>query len=430
MSGRKRSSRPQVCVLGLDGMPHSLLQGLAQRGVMPCCARLLTTGAFRRMRVTLPEISAVSWSSFMTGANPGVHGIFGFTDVDAQYRLRFPSFLDLRAPTIWDRLGQVGKRSVVIGQPATYPARPLRGVLVSGFVAVDFAQAVYPPARRADLERIGYRVDVDLTQCRQDSRFLLQEINQVLEVRSRAVELLWEEEWDYFEVVAIGADRLQHMLWEAVENPEHKLHPQAMDYYRHLDAFIGAVADRCSSRGVRLYLLSDHGFTGIRQEVAVNAWLREHGWLSFATERPDGLERLADGSRAFALDPGRIYLNRVGRFARGTVGKADVKAVKADLQAALQGLTCNGEPVLCRVFDSEQIYHGPELAAAPDLVLLSRPGFDLKATLRQRQVFGRSGLTGMHTWDDAFLLAPRELPEEVDICLPYRLLLEDLGVRP
>ncbi len=60
----------------------------------------------------------------MTGANPGTHGIFGFTEFErGSYRIRFPSFPDLKAPTLWDRLGKKGRRSVVINQPSTYPAR-------------------------------------------------------------------------------------------------------------------------------------------------------------------------------------------------------------------------------------------------------------------------------------------------------------------
>ena len=116
----------RVCVVGLDGVPHSLVKRFTDDGTMPELAKIVRGGHLGKMKVTLPEISAVSWPSFMTGSNPGRHSIFGFTDLKPNsYSMRFPSYGDLRAPTIWDKLAEKKKRSVVINQPSTYPARPL-----------------------------------------------------------------------------------------------------------------------------------------------------------------------------------------------------------------------------------------------------------------------------------------------------------------
>ena len=397
---------------------------------MPATAQLIARGCLRPMTVSLPEISSVSWSSFMTGTNPGEHGIFGFTDLDpSTYRLRFPSYLELRAPTLWERLGAAGKRSIVINQPATYPARPLAGVLISGFVAIELGRAVYPPEKLPRLQEMGYRIDIDLGRSRQDPAFLFQELAETHAGRRRAVELLWEEEWDYFEVVVTGTDRLHHILWEAVAQAQHEFHAAALEYYRRVDELIGWIAARCEDPGdsARLYLLSDHGFTGIRQEVYLNAWLRERGWLVFEQDDPDSLEELAGPTRAFALDPSRIYLHRRDRFARGEVEAADAAKLKKELRDELLRLEWQGEKVLAEVFDANEIYSGPEAAKGPDLVLLSRPGFDLKGTLKSRQVFGRSGLQGMHTRHNAFFLAPHDLPREVGICDPCAWLLEHLS---
>ena len=71
-----------------------------------------------------------------------------------------------------------------------------------------------------------------------------------------------------------------------------------------------------------------------------------------------------------------------------------------------------GEPIIREVFDAEEIYEGPCVASGPDLVVLSKPGFDLKGSPQAREIFGHSGLVGMHTWDDAFLLTPRPVEED------------------
>ena len=140
---RYKQSAKKACVVGLDGVPHSMLTRFMDSGVMPNLRDIVAKGRIASMSVTLPEISSVSWSSFMTGKNPGEHGIFGFTDLqEGTYKTGFPNFRDLKCDTMWDRLGQAKMKSVVINQPATYPARPIHGALVSGFVAVQLERDI------------------------------------------------------------------------------------------------------------------------------------------------------------------------------------------------------------------------------------------------------------------------------------------------
>src|SRR5512139_460409 len=172
----QKKKKTRSCVIGLDGVPYSLVLEMADRGRMPALAGLLKEGHLHRMKASLPEISAVSWTDFMTGADSGSHGIFGFTDLKpASYSLRFPNFLDVKRETLWDVLGKKGKRSIILNQPSTYPAKPLNGVLVSGFVALDLAKAVYPLSQKALLERIGYQIDIDSLKSRQDHGFFWSE---------------------------------------------------------------------------------------------------------------------------------------------------------------------------------------------------------------------------------------------------------------
>jgi predicted AlkP superfamily phosphohydrolase/phosphomutase len=173
MSIFRKKEKSRTCVIGLDGVPYSLILELAERGIAPTLGGLLKAGHLHKMKASLPEISSVSWTDFMTGTNSGEHGIFGFTDLKpGSYALRFPNFLDVKRETIWDILGKKGKKSIVLNQPSTYPARPLNGIMVSGFVAIDLAKAVYPLSQKAALDRMGYQVDIDTVKSRQDHAFL------------------------------------------------------------------------------------------------------------------------------------------------------------------------------------------------------------------------------------------------------------------
>ena len=107
----KKKKENRVCVIGLDGVPYGLLLDLAKRGIMSTVGRIVDAGRLHKMKASLPEISAVSWTNFMTGTNSGTHGIFGFTDFKPKsYELRYPNYSDVKAPPLWDTLAEQGKR--------------------------------------------------------------------------------------------------------------------------------------------------------------------------------------------------------------------------------------------------------------------------------------------------------------------------------
>ena len=111
-------------------------------------------------------------------------------------------------------------------------------------------------------------------------------------------------------------------------------------------------------------------------------------------------------SKAFALDPSRIHINCKERYTNGSVAKQDVEKIKTDIRTGLEELTFeDGSPVLQKLLDRDEVYHGPYAHHGPDLVLLSHHGFDLKGRINCKSIFGLSGLKGMHTQDDAFFFS-------------------------
>lgn len=84
--------RPRSGIIGLDGVPFSLLGALSGGGVMSFVDELRGQGVFTEMRSSLPVNSAVSWGSMVTGVNLGVHGVYGFTGfLPGTYALSFHS---------------------------------------------------------------------------------------------------------------------------------------------------------------------------------------------------------------------------------------------------------------------------------------------------------------------------------------------------
>jgi predicted AlkP superfamily phosphohydrolase/phosphomutase len=420
MSIFKNKKRNRACVIGLDGVPYTMLLDLAGKGVMSTAARLIDSRHLHRMKASLPEISAVSWTNFMTGKDSGAHGIFGFTDFKPDsYEVRFPNSLDIKTKTFWDVLGEKGKKSIIINQPSTYPARKLNGILVSGFVALDMAKAVYPPAYRTALEQMGYQIDIDTLKSRESPEFLWQELAKTMAGRQKALNFFWNEEWDYFEFVITGTDRLHHFLWNAYEDTTHTYHPAFLDYYRQLDRIIEKIFTsyrKLTGSEEGFYILSDHGFCGIEQEVYLNAWLEQEGYLKFATPSPAGLENIAAAeTKAFALDPNRVYLNLRKKFPSGSVDASEKKDLKTEIAGKLEKLEYEGKKVVRKVFMAEDVYSGPYASKGPDLVVLGERGFDMKGSVKKKEIFGRSNLQGMHTWDDALFLADSEVGKDLAI---------------
>ena len=72
--GHERS----VVILGIDGMDPHLVDRFVRAGRMPAFRRLMEGGSFSPLGTTIPPQSPVAWSSFITGQDPGGHGIFDF----------------------------------------------------------------------------------------------------------------------------------------------------------------------------------------------------------------------------------------------------------------------------------------------------------------------------------------------------------------
>lgn len=401
----------RACVVGLDGVPCSMVRRFTASGVMPRVAQIVGEGGLFETTVSLPEISSVSWSSFMTGRNPGEHGIFGFTDLHAgTYTQSFPSFRDLKTDTIWDRLGERKMRSVVINQPATYPARPIHGALVSGFVAVHLDRSVFPARYLRTLRDLNYEIDLDFETVRDNPPVLFRKLHELLVARERLMEVLWaEEKWNLMQVVVTGTDRLHHFLFDAYEDTSHPHHADFLDYYRAVDALIGRIYDRFSADGdpQNFFVLSDHGFCRTRYEVNVNTVLEQNGFLAFASADATALDGISESATAFALDPARIYLHRRGRYPRGGVSDERATGLIDEMAALFASLTHEGEMIIRHVFRGGDVYHGAEASRGPDLLLVPVNGFDLKGRVRAREVVVPRRLQGMHTWDDAFVATRR-----------------------
>lgn len=411
---------------------------------MPNTAALLRRGSLRRMSSVYPWVSSVAWSTFMTGVNPAKHAIFGFIDRDpATHRTFIPVASHMRAPTLWELLSRAGKRVIVINVPVTYPvdSKPdVNGIMIGDFLSPRLNErSVRPASLLPTLQQLGYRIDADPWLAHSSLEKAFEDILDALAKRATAMlYLLDREPWDFFMAVIMETDRLHHFYFALMEQGDPTWAPRFREFYAAVDEIIGQVVSRLDEH-TTLLMMSDHGFCTIRQEVYYNHWLAEAGYLKYARpveqiKGPD-LSAVDGSSLAFSMDPGRIFVNLRGRELNGSVSPAGYERVRDELVTAAEALVdpATGVKLVQKAFRREEIYRGPYLSQAADIILAPTNGYDPKGALYRDSFFHKdAALAGMHTFEDAMLyVADQYLPErEVSILDVMPTILRLMGVPP
>jgi predicted AlkP superfamily phosphohydrolase/phosphomutase len=165
-------------------------------------------------------------------------------------------------------------------------------------------------------------------------------------------------------------DRVQHMCFGQTEVIEH--------LYRDMDRVLGRTLEYVDT-GTAMFVLSDHGFCAFRRGVNLNSWLRREGYLALESGSEQGGEYFAGidwgRTRAYTFGLGGLYLNLRGREAQGIVAPEDAEALCREIAAKLTGLVDDGAIAIANVYVASDIYKGPYLGAAPDLIIGYSAGY-------------------------------------------------------
>jgi len=104
----------RTIVIGLDGLDPKVASEMMDEGKLPNFKKLAEDGYFQPLRTTLPSMSPVAWSTFMTGVNPGKHAIYDFLVPDRKTYLPVLSSSHLGKVS---RTLKLGKYLVPLGRP-------------------------------------------------------------------------------------------------------------------------------------------------------------------------------------------------------------------------------------------------------------------------------------------------------------------------
>ena len=165
-SARMTANGRRVIVLGLDGLDPQIVRALMDEGRAPNFRKLAAMGAFRKLGTTMPALSPVAWSTFITGQDPGSHTITDFIMRDPRTYQPYFSIWETRpaARTIslgdyqlaiggpgivnkrvgipfWTYLADAGIPSTVIKIPTNFPVEDTATRAVSGMGTPDLADS-------------------------------------------------------------------------------------------------------------------------------------------------------------------------------------------------------------------------------------------------------------------------------------------------
>ncbi len=219
-------------------------------------------------------------------------------------------------------------------------------------------------------------------------------------------------------------DRVQHMFYRYLEpsHPAHAANGRSADrhagaieaLYAHMDRIVGKAMRHADERTV-LFVLSDHGFKSFRRGVNLNAWLEREGYLA-AREgaREEAWLRGVDWTRtrAYSFGLAGIYLNVEGREKRGIVPGEQADSLRAEIASKLTGLrdTELDAEAVRRAYPKNEIYSGPYLAAAPDIVVGYNPGYRCSWGVALGKVSGPVFEDNTKAWSGDHCVDPPQIP--------------------
>ncbi len=429
----------KVMIIGLDGVPLNTIQRWMKAGQLPTLQRLAQEGTVGQLLSTIPPTSGPSWSSFATGMNPGKTGIYDFL-YRREGTYHFPPVnASLRGgTTMWRYLSDAGLRVGVLNLPMSYPVEQVNGFMVSGwmtpYAATDY---VYPSELATELEQAvgNYRIYPSETFAENRRESFLNATYELLDLRTRtALHLAQTQPWDVFASVFFDTDRVLHQLWHYLD-PDHSWRTDREDhewivreYFQKVDESVDRLL-ACANEETLIIVLSDHGMGPARNFIVLNNWLLDSGllrlkgnlWtrlkeslfrhgftlrnvhqiadrLGLAQQAEyiagyfvDHLLKLAflsfrdvDWTRSRAYSFGRhlgsIYINVRGREPQGIVQPgAEYEAVRDEIERLAYDFRDprTGRKLIGEVLRREEIFSGPYLDRAPDLILRPKEPSDI-----------------------------------------------------
>ena len=186
-----------------------------------------------------------------------------------------------------------------------------------------------------------------------------------------------------------STDQRQHMFWRLIDREHPSYEPNLAERYGktieniyvEMDKMLAKARSKMDKDTV-LIVMSDHGFTSFRRSFNVNTWLKENGYHNLAKPWRQGeteffLDTDWSRTKAYALGLNSLYINEKGREKEGLVNPAEKEALAREIGKKLEKVTDpkTGERVILRAYVTKDVYRGPYVGEAPDIIIGYNRGY-------------------------------------------------------
>jgi predicted AlkP superfamily phosphohydrolase/phosphomutase len=288
------AARPRVIVVAVNGGEWDILRPLLIRGELPNLKHVIENGAYGKLRtISAPNCPKV-FTTFFTSVSPEKNGITDFV-VDGQTA----STNMLKSEPLWSILSKHGITVGMANVPATFPAMPVSGYMISGMLTrgkgcedgilcapklsqVEGGDAVYPKSMIPELEsKVGdFRIDCSRMPNEEDLRgheaeeiqAWLDGVQHIREQQEKLfVYLLKNHPTDFAMFDQSCEDRTGHWLYP-IQNFNVGYNPKVNsvrvdafpDQYRAFDKVLGSILPFVDAN-TTLFVISDHGIKPLRE---------------------------------------------------------------------------------------------------------------------------------------------------------------------
>ena len=421
----------RVCVIGLDGVGLNNIRIFLDKLPLNGMSRIINKG-FTSSFISIPPYTPNAWTSIFTGVNPGKHGIYGFYRVSRidGYKVSTVSSYDVMYPRIFEMLSMSNLRSIVINVPLVYPIHGLVGL--RNLVAIsDWAsprQFIHPKQYEEKYRECLIEPPHEWWLITPNVKSYARLVEGFLKKRLGLYYELLEEEFDLFVVVFSELDWLMHKIPDIVEGRRLNL---IYKVFSLVDDFIRSAYEICDL----VVLVSDHGFTVPKLFISVNSILANNGLITYSyishilnrfnigkllhLQGQDVTLFTNDTERGFGRLPSLIFhnlsmlaekivpLHALRRLGTAIVRNIDYRRSKAFMiEPSTWGIYVerkyldivksifNNIKFIRRILHRDEIFWGPYVEEAPDLILIPQSRVFFDAMIHDKPMY--VGYAGEH----------------------------------
>lgn len=420
-------NKNRLLVVALAEATFDLIIPWMEEGELPAFKKFFEEGTTGKLKSSVPMITPQMWGNLITGKNPGHHGLFDFWQRGKDGKFKEVNGSQIKVKPIWKLLTEKGLSSGIVNIPFTYPPQKINGFMISGEDAPGAHPSIAYPNKIYNevVEKFGrYRLKDIFPGGRKKEDYLTLVEEDIRKQTDVLVYLILKNNWDFFFTFYSATAITQHYFWKDMQLSNNEYKDIIKNAYKSLDAAIDRLIKSAGENTI-VFLISECGAGPLISGVQINTWLQKERFLTFKNSNGKSQKKISsskgksllrskisdfrknvqthipqslfyftnknmhwlkrwiqtylagsdiDWNKTLAFSRGKegdIFINLKGRDPNGVVEQEQYENVRDQIIQKLSSLIdpSNGKKAVNKVYRREELYSGPYIEFAPDLII-------------------------------------------------------------